>query len=515
MAHLVYCTFCPSFTDPPNKKNLFQGEGVMKHWRIFLILAVGIIASVAFVYSCGGGGGGGDGDGNGGPGDTNLVGTWMEIESEDPCESTWDASYTYETLKFNDTGTWEAEMCPSESWSGDAWYCDVPLEDTSGTWSSYGDTLSLNGSDAQYSIADTILTLHDYEIWPCPGGDLPGDVKYGWYEGCAGGALNNLLIGDYMNFVFEYRDEGGGGARLCDVTADGVGNATANAFEIQFDILPFPGAQHLCYAINSDRTMSIGPGTAGPIVTTLGIISGDGSLLALTDADGGPTMRDVDFGVHIAKSSMAGTAGVAGNFVVGQIEGEGWVSRIGVTIDTNGTSGTWEILASENQGQVGSSGSLAFSFSSDSTFTVNVGGTVMEGIISPDRNVFAWGDTIWPRHMAVGVRMSSAGTPDGIGDYVINQMGTWAPATTADTYVSRIDLTTGIGTFDYQVTANSLGPLDSGTGIAYSVSADGTVRFPGNTGWVANLSPDGKVMVLVDADPATANDVHMGVAIKQ
>ena len=486
----------------------------MRHLRVFLILAVGIAAGAAFIYSCGGGGGG-DGDGNGSPGDSNLVGTWMEIESEDPCKSTWDASYTYETLKFNDNGTWDAEICPSESWSGDAWYCDVALEGISGNWSSSGSTLYLNGASGQYSISGDILTLYDSEAWPCPGGDLPGDVKYGWYEGCAGGALNNLLIGGYMSFVFTKRDEGGGSARYYDVTADGVGNATADAFQMQFDDFPDPGSQHLCYAVNNDRTMSIGPGTAGPIVTTHGIISGDGSLLALTDADGGPAMRDVDFGVHIAKSSMAGTAGIGGSFIVGQIEGEGQVSRIGVTIDTDAASGTWEILASENLWQVGSTGSLAFAFSSDSTFTVNVGGTVMEGIISPDRNVFAWGDTIWPRHMAVGVRMSSAGTPDGIGDYVINQMGTWAPATTSDSYVSRTDLTIGVNTFDFQVTANSLGPLNSGTGIAYSISADGTVRFPGNTGWVANLSPDGKVMVLVDADPATANDVHIGVAIKQ
>jgi len=66
------------------------------------------------------------------------------------------------------------------------------------------------------------------------------------------------------------------------------------------------------------------------------------------------------------------------------------------------------------------------------------------------------------------------------------------------------------------VTASSLGtPLGSGTDIAYSISPDGTVTFPGNSGWAGIISPDGEVMVLVDSDPSTAGEIHLGVAIKK
>lgn len=45
----------------------------MKHWRIILILAIGIAAGTTFAYSCGGGGGGGSDPG----GQANLEGTWV------------------------------------------------------------------------------------------------------------------------------------------------------------------------------------------------------------------------------------------------------------------------------------------------------------------------------------------------------------------------------------------------------------------------------------------------------
>jgi hypothetical protein len=95
-------------------------------------------------------------------------------------------------------------------------------------------------------------------------------------------------------------------------------------------------------------------------------------------------------------------------------------------------------------------------------------------------------------------------------------MGLDNPLSSPQIYTSRVDLTTGSGTFDFQVTASSLGtPYASGSGIAYSIASDGEVTFPGNAGWKGIISPDGEVMVLVDSDTATAGEIHLGVAIKK
>ena len=59
-------------------------------------------------------------------------------------------------------------------------------------------------------------------------------------------------------------------------------------------------------------------------------------------------------------------------------------------------------------------------------------------------------------------------------------------------------------------------PTEPGYETTYGViSADGTVSFPGNTGWTGIISPDGEVLVLMDSDKSTADDIHLGVAIKK
>jgi hypothetical protein len=299
------------------------------------------------------------------------------------------------------------------------------------------------------------------------------------------------------------------------LTADGDGNASAFTDTII----------GLSYEVALDRTISVGPGPSvvNTFETSYGIISADGAIMTMTDTvDEG----DIEFSVAVAKSSIATTAVLPGQYIVSQAGTNAngfYTSRVLTTINAGGVTGSWEILNhSQGGGVVGTTGSLTITVSTnDGTFVINSGGPDDHyGIVSPDGNMFAIMDTPTgsanENIIAIAVRKSTAGTPDGIGDYVLNQIGLNAPMTTPEVFTSRIDLTTGIGTFDFQMTANSLGsPLSSGSGIEYSVSADGTVTFPNNSGWDGIISPDGQVMVLVDTDTSTAGEIHLGVAIKK
>jgi len=151
-------------------------------WPVVVLLSLGLI------ISCGGGGGGGDGGGNGEPGGSSLVGTWMKIESENPCESTWEESHTGESMTFYSDGTWEGKLCTSEYWFQDGWHCEFPLDYIGGTWRYSGDTLYLTDGSTQVevsgqcSISGDTMILYDSETWPCSGGDLGADVKYERYS---------------------------------------------------------------------------------------------------------------------------------------------------------------------------------------------------------------------------------------------------------------------------------------------------------------------------------------------
>jgi len=247
-------------------------------------------------------------------------------------------------------------------------------------------------------------------------------------------------------------DEAGTGSkevRFFDGNADGAGNATATLGTETAD---------MTYQVFADRTMSFGPATPGVFETSYGIIKADGSILATTDAvRGGISGDDVEFSVIVAKSTMAGTVGVPGTFIIGEAgfdpSNDFYVSRVLVTINAGATTGSWEILAHSNPAMVGNSGSLTIAFSNDGTFTYDNGTGVDYGIISPDGNIFALADATGGDAdgviIAIGVRISTSGTPDGIGDYVINQIGLDAPLTTPEIYTSRINLTNGIGTFDF------------------------------------------------------------------
>jgi hypothetical protein len=326
------------------------------------------------------------------------------------------------------------------------------------------------------------------------------------------GNLNSLFDGDYLINVMA--EESGIETWRFPVTADGDGNASA-----------FTNTTvDLSYNVALDRTISVGPGPAvvNTFETSYGIISADGAFMTMTDTvDEG----DIEFNVAVAKSSMATTTVLVGQYIVSQAGTNAigfYTSRVLTTINAGGVTGSWEILNHSQGAAVGATGTLTITVSTnDGTFVVNNGGPDDHyGIVSPDGNMFAIMDTPTgsanENVIAVAVRKSTAGTPDGIGDYVLNQIGLNAPATTPEIFTSRIDLTTGIGTFDFQMTANSLGPpLSSGSGIPYSVSADGTVTFTGNAGWNGIVSPDGQVMVLVDTDTSTAGEIHLGVAIKK
>ncbi len=349
---------------------------------------------------------------------------------------------------------------------------------------------------------------------------LAGAVAFpmcGGGGGDGGGNNNNLFNGEYRLNTIENEVSGDPRqVRLYDGTADGAGNATAT----------LGTTVGLVYEVSTDRTMSLGPAIPGAFETSYGIINADGSFLALTDAvRGGISGNDVELSVAVAKSSMADTAGVPGTFIVGRAgyspAGSFYVNRVMVTINSDASTGSWEILAHTNPSMIGSTGSLAIAFSTDGKFTVDNGTGPNYGIISPDENMFVVADTTsadadGEKSIAVGVRISTGGTPDGIGDYVINQIGVKDLSTTPVIYTSRVDLTTGIGTYDFEVTADSSGPAGAnGSGIAYSVLADGTVTFPGNSGMAGIVSPTGEVMVLVDSDTTTADEIHLGIAVKK
>jgi hypothetical protein len=330
--------------------------------------------------------------------------------------------------------------------------------------------------------------------------------------------LNALFKGTYRMHTIEdeaatYSKE----VRYFDGVADGKGTATATL-----------GSETVVmhYQISEDRTMSLGPDTPGAFEISYGIIKSDGSILAVTDAFRGEISgEDIELSVLVKKSSMVGTSGVPGTFIVGRVgfdsTGNFYVSREEVTIDGGAATGSWEILAHSDPAIIiGTDGSLTLDFSDDGTFTYDDGTDVYQGIISPDCNIFVLADYTEEDaddvFIAVGVRKSTGGAPNAIGNYVINQIGLHDPTNNPEVYTSRVNLTTGISTFDFQVTASSLGsPLASGSDIDYSISSDGTVDFPGNAGWAGIASPDGEVMVLVDSDTTTANEIHLGLAIKQ
>jgi hypothetical protein len=325
--------------------------------------------------------------------------------------------------------------------------------------------------------------------------------------GGGGGNLNSLFAGDYLMNVME--EEGGIETRRFPITADGAGNASSPAT-----------TAGIIYTVNTDRTMSIGPAVPNAFETSHGIINADGSFLSLTETFA--PSGDIEFWVAAAMSSALTTTDLPGQYIIGQAgfnAGGFYTSQVLVTINAGGVAGSWEILAhSQGAPPAGNTGSLTIALTpGDGTLVINDGIDDRYGIMTPDANMMAIVDTVGSEVIvAVGVRKSTAGTPNGIGDYVINEIGLDAPATTPEVYTRRVDVTNGIGTFDYLVTADSLGgPFDSGSGITYVVSADGTVTFPSNSGWDGIISPDGEVMVLVDSDPSTAGEIHLGVAIKK
>jgi len=326
------------------------------------------------------------------------------------------------------------------------------------------------------------------------------------------GNLNSLFDGEYVINQTPYASGTIGTPMLGNLTASGDGTATAS----------FGTTINLSYNVNTDRTIHVDPVGGGGAKPADGILSADGRVLAMSNTEYHIGSSAV-MALAVAKSSIAATTVIgANNYIISQAGTNSsgfYTSRVLVTVNGSGITGTFWVLSHSQNPSTLPSGSLTISAPAttlDGTFIVNNGSADYPGVITPDGNIFSQiGTNTSDQVLAMGVKKATTGTPDVIGEYLLNEIGLSSQWSTP--YISRVKLVVGSGTYDYQVLAHSVdtSPLDSGTGIAYSISQDGTLTFPSNTGWGGIASPDGSVLVFSNTTSSGPADNFFAVGIKK
>jgi hypothetical protein len=248
----------------------------------------------------------------------------------------------------------------------------------------------------------------------------------------------------------------------------------------------------LTYSANSDGTFTVTVETAQS-----GIISADGNVFMISKA--AETYLGMVVAVKQSSSGMS-NASLEGTYIACSLETNPDVrtKRSQITFSGTGT-GTYQQLARSDNGDLETS-SFTYTVAGNGTFTLTPTGSTetMQGIVSPDQNMFVLTDTYIDasdNHLEIniGVKKSSGmSVQSATGTYIISDYMVFPEGTRAAWAQVIFD---GSGNAIDQDLAASDGDLWSGS-FTYSIADDGTVSV--NNGKLQGiLSADQNVFVLV------------------
>ena len=324
---------------------------------------------------------------------------------------------------------------------------------------------------------------------------------------------NALLSGEYQILKVEYEGDNFIAAQFA-ATADGQGNINA-------------AGETIAYSIAADRTISISVPSLPTAEAEYGIVSSDGNLAVITDAQliDPNNQNDVEMVLLVKKSTDMTQARMSGEYIISEAgkdaAGEYYTSRILVVLKDDGT-GKWEILDHSIVG-VGQKGDLFVSVAADGTFTMDSGEGPDTGIISPDANVLVITDSN-PDDAAnqvfflVGVRKSTA-LPALSGTFQTHFIGydITTPPPNGPQFAARWNATEDLANseFDATLIIDSRSDLPPGATASIShtpVAIDGTFIVEGTD--LGILSPDGRFFTIVETDTAEDLEIKLGFAIR-
>ncbi len=334
-------------------------------------------------------------------------------------------------------------------------------------------------------------------------------------DGDDGGTNNGLLSGDYhwntVEIEWDHMN-----IRWSDMFADGQGTITVVGQTIDYQISA------------ADRTLSILMPTGSTAEDEFGIVSSDGDVAIITDAQlvDPNDQRDVETHILIRKSTnnIMTPARMSGEFIISQIGQNAsgyYTSQVGVVLLSGGT-GTWEILNHTQPAEVGLTGTLIFSVATDGVFTLDNGSGSDTGIIAPDTNVFVMtdGDMLdgdGEQVFSIGVRKSASAPVFSSDNYQLHFFGNdYSNAyPIGPQFAARWNAVEDAVNLKFDATAivDSRG-ISSGTPVSIShtaVATDGTFVAEGTD--LGIVSPDGKYFAIVETDQTDDFEMKIGFAI--
>lgn len=342
-----------------------------------------------------------------------------------------------------------------------------------------------------------VLTL--LLLMGCSGSDGGGS-----FDANSSQTANDRLDGGYRFYLFA--DSSGEGWNELNATDfDGAGGFSSTiVYDSDGDSTPFSGT----YTVGTDGALTIED------TDVFGQTSADGRYFTTTDtsdADG-----DISLGVSLKSGSGMDESDLNGTYIICQIRKDAsgtMSSRMRFTFDgAGGLSG--DILEDSD----GSSDSLTgtYTIASDGELDMIVTGLNKDftGNVSDDGNIILILDTDDDGEilMMVGVKTATGmDLADFSGDYQLNLFNSDA----SSTFTSRIDLSAdGAGALSAVIVAASDGDLSEQPDMAYTVASDGTLTITG-TDNIGQLSSDGEIFVLVDADASSDGEVALLIGIKK
>jgi len=350
-------------------------------------------------------------------------------------------------------------------------------------------------------LAAFLFVLTSFLLIGCGGGDGDGSIDTSGSQ-----TANDLLDGSYRFYLFA-DSTGDGWNQLNATTFDGAGGfSLTTVYDSDGDSTTLSGT----YTVGTDGTLTIED------TDLSGQTSANGGFFTTADTNPSDADSDISLGVALKSGNGMDDTVLNGTYTICQIRKDAsgtMSSRMSFTFDGAGVL-SGDILEDSD----GSTDSLTgtYTIASDGELDMVVTGLSKDftGNVSADGNIIlildaeADGEIL----MMVGVKTASGmDVADFSGDYQMNLYN----SDNSVTFTSRIDLSAnGAGTLNADILAASDGDLSEQPDMSYTVSSDGTLSITGtdNTG---QLSSDGEVFVLVDADASSDGEVALLIGIKK
>ena len=350
-------------------------------------------------------------------------------------------------------------------------------------------------------LAAFLFVLTSFSLMGCSGSDGDGSVDTGGSQ-----TANDLLDGSYRLYLFA-DGTGDGWNQLNATNFDGAGGfSSTTVYDSDGDSTTFSGT----YTVGIDGMLTIED------TDISGQTSADGSFFATTDTNPSDADGDISLGVTLKSGSGLDNTVLNGTYTVCQIRKDvsgTMSSRMRITFDGAGVL-NGDILEDSD----GSTGSLTGTYTVASNGELGMVVTDLSkdfiGNVSADGNIILILDTDDDGEilMMVGVKAASGmDVADFSGDFQINLYN----CDISETFTSRIDLSAdGAGALSVDILAASDGDLSEQPDMVYTVASDGTLTITG-TDNIGQLSSDGEVFVLVDADASSDGEVALLIGIKK